>query len=280
MIFLLTINYNSSYLIQKLIASLPDHSQVSHKLIIVNNSKEDVGLNSLENESVSIIHSPKNLGFGSACNLGIRSVFEIERNAIIWIINPDAYLPPVHFKDIVEFFNTHSDLSILGTIVYTLQGKIWFAGGRFFPDQGSIVQTDLLSQSDRDYVSCDWVSGCSLLLNLKNFRSCPYFDHNYFLYYEDLDFCKRYTQQGHQVGITKRFGVIHQPSSITNRNIFNKIKHSTYSYLLTLHKYSPRTIQTIRLIKLWLYAIILILFKPQVSLGKITGIIYYFNNLP
>jgi len=81
MIFLLTVNYNS----------LPDRTKVDYKLLIVNNSQEDVALNALQNEFISIIHSQKNVGFGSACNVGIRSIFEIKRDAIIWIVNPDAY---------------------------------------------------------------------------------------------------------------------------------------------------------------------------------------------
>ena len=41
-------------------------------------------------------------------------------------------------------------------------------------------------------------------------------------------------KQGYQVPITSKFRVIHSPSSITNENKFNKIKHSTFSYFLTL----------------------------------------------
>ena len=277
MIFLLTVNYYSSHLIQKLIDSLPDRFLTTGKLIIVNNSQEDLSLNPLESNCVSIIHSPKNLGFGSACNVGIRSIFEIDRNAIIWLINPDAHLPPLQFQDIVDFFDIHSNLSILGTIIYTHEGKVWFAGGKFIAQKGAILQTNLFHESDRPYLSCDWVSGCSLLLNLRNFAEPPAFDERYFLYYEDFDFCQRYRNQGHSVAITARFSVIHKPSSITNRNQFQKIKHSTFSYFLTLQKYSPLWIQIVLFGKLLLYAIILLPFKPSIAIGKLMGIVHYLK---
>ena len=277
MIFLLTVNYYSSHLIQKLIDSLPDRFLTTGKLIIVNNSQEDLSLNPLESNCVSIIHSPKNLGFGSACNVGIRSIFEIDRNAIIWLINPDAHLPPLQFQDIVDFFDIHSNLSILGTIIYTHEGKVWFAGGKFIAQKGAILQTNLFHESDRPYLSCDWVSGCSLLLNLRNFAEPPSFDERYFLYYEDFDFCQRYRNQGHSVAITARFSVIHKPSSITNRNQFQKIKHSTFSYFLTLQKYSPLWIQIVLFGKLLLYALILLPFKPSIAIGKLMGIVHYLK---
>ena len=279
MIFLLTVNYRSSYLIQKLINSLPDRSLTPYQLMIVNNSSEDTSLDTLKKyDFISIIHSPKNLGFGSACNIGIRRIFKIEPQAIIWIINPDAYLPQINFKEVTEFFNTHSELSIVGTIVYDLQGKIWFSGGKFIADRGSILHMSI-RQNDQDYVFCDWVSGCSLLINLKKFSEPPLFDTQYFLYYEDLDFCQRYRSQGYSIAITSKFNVVHAPSSITNQNQFNKIRHSTFSYLLTLKKYSPLFVQILGLIKLFIYAIILLPFKTDVAIGKLMGITNYVNHL-
>jgi GT2 family glycosyltransferase len=277
MIFLLTVNYKSSHLIQKLIHSLPDRNEVSYKFLIINNSQDDIDLIHLENDFISIINSQENIGFGSACNLGIRSIFNLDNQAIIWLINPDAYLSPLQLKDVVEFFEIYPNISILGTVIYTLEGQIWFSGGRFIPDQGAILQVDPIHERDQDYIPCDWVSGCSLILNLKNFSEPPSFDPAYFLYYEDLDFCQRYRTQGYTVAITSKFSVIHSPSSITNQNKFHKIKHSTFSYFLTLQKYSPIWIQLMFFIKLFIYALILLPFKTSVSIGKLVGIKNYIR---
>ncbi len=277
MIFLLTVNYKSSHLIQKLIHSLPDRHEVSYKFIIINNSPEDIELVKLESEFISIVNLQENLGFGSACNLGIKSIFELDKKAIIWLINPDACLCPLKLQDFISFFNSNPHVSILGTIIYTLEGTVWFSGGRFLPDQGTFSQVDLIDQKDQEYIPCDWVSGCSLILNLNNFSEPPSFDSTYFLYYEDLDFCQRYQKQGYQVAITSKFSVIHSPSSITNENKFNKIKHSTFSYFLTLHKYSPMWVQVILFLRLFIYALILLPFQTQIAVGKLVGIKNYIS---
>ena len=226
---------------------------------------------------MQIIHAEGNIGFGNACNLGIEYIFNEDQQAIIWIINPDAYLPKNSLAEVNIFFDSHSDLSIVGTIIYTPEGEVWFAGGRFLPKIGAIIQEDLLTYTDKPYVICDWVSGCSLMINLRNFSEVPLFDPVYFLYYEDFDFCQRYANQGYLIAVTNQVSVIHQPSSITNRNVFLKIKYSTYSYLITLEKYTNLAIQIIRLTRLILYAIILIAIKPQVSLGKIQGVLMYLR---
>lgn len=176
------------------------------------------------------------------------------------------------------FFNLYPELSILGTIIYNPENKIWFAGGHFIPENGAILEVDLLTNTDTDYVNCDWVSGCSLIVNLHNFSECPLFDNAYFLYYEDFDFCKRYTNQGHLIAVTKKIAVIHQPSSITNRNIFKKIRYSTYSYLFTINRYTNKFIFNMRFIQQIFKATIALPIKPKAALGKIYGIFDYVRN--
>ncbi|MBD2445889.1 glycosyltransferase family 2 protein [Nostoc sp. FACHB-152] len=277
MIYFLTVNYYSTKLVVKLINSLPSSTEINYKIIIINNSPEDTEINNFKNQSVQIINAETNIGFGKACNLGIKYIYHQDKQAIVWIINPDAYLAEPCLATAQIFVDSHPELSIIGSIIYTPTGEVWFGGGNFIPATGAIISQDLLTNTDKDYITCDWISGCSLIINLRNFSEIPLFDPAYFLYYEDFDFCRRYAQQGHLIAVTKQFSVIHQPSSITNKNIFLKIKHSTYSYLLTLERYTNKEIQIVRLTRLISYSLVLFLVKPQVALGKISGVLMYLR---
>jgi len=276
-IYFLTVNYYSTNLVTKLISSIQASKNISYKIVIINNSPDDFCIHALKSESIVILEAGSNLGFGSACNLGLSWIYAQNTQAIVWLINPDAYIVESSLDKVNPFFEVYPELSILGTIVYTPNDKVWFAGGRFIPLTGTILAHDLLTNSDTAYICCDWVSGCSLLINLQNFRDCPKFDSAYFLYYEDFDFCKRYADQGHLIAVTKQLSVIHKPSAITNRNTFRKIKHSTYSYLLTLEKYTNTLVLLIRLTRLIAYALILILVKPKVAFGKLYGVLLYLR---
>ena len=278
MIYFLTINYYSTNLIAKLIDSLPSYSDSKYQVIIINNSPDDNSINDIQYQSTIIIDAEKNIGFGGGCNLGLKWIYNQDKQGIVWIINPDAYLPENSLEKAQFFVNSHPQLSILGTIIYTSENKIWFAGGRFIREHGAILEVDLLTNTDIDYTNCDWVSGCSLIINLKNFSECPLFDNAYFLYYEDFDFCRRYANKGHLIGITRKFSVIHQPSSITNRNILTKIRYSTYSYLFTINRYANKSIFTMRFIMQIIKATMGLIIKPQAALGKIYGIYDYMRN--
>ncbi|MFN6472021.1 MAG: glycosyltransferase [Nostoc sp. SerVER01] len=272
MIYFLTVNYYSTNLILKLIKSIHKTSDVGYKVIIINNSPDDRSIDNLKTDSVLIFNAGANLGFGCACNLGLKWIYIQDPQAYVWIINPDAYLTENTLEKVQPFLELHPKISILGTLICTPKGEVWFAGGRFTPQTGAIIYEKKVENIDADYINCDWISGCSLILNLKNFTECPYFDSDYFLYYEDVDFCLRYANRGHIVAINNNLLVLHEGSSITNRNIFLKFKNGTYGYLLTIDKHTNKVIFHVRLSFQVLKAILLIILKPKAGLGKFYGI--------
>lgn len=278
MIYFLTVNYDSTDLIAELIKSIQLSGDTPYQIVIVNNSPDDGHIYSLKSETVLILETGDNLGFGNGCNVGLNWIYAQDSQAVVWLINPDACLIPNSLENIDLFFDRFPEISILGTIIYTPSGTIWFAGGCFIRHTGTISTVDLLTHSETAYISCEWVSGCSLLVNFRNFQHCPQFDPAYFLYYEDFDFCRHYASLGHIIGVTQQFGAIHQPSTITNRNIFRKIQHSTYSYLLTLERYTNQLVLLLRLTRLLLYAILLVGIKPKVAFGKLYGILLYLKH--
>lgn len=95
MIYFLTVNYYSTHLIAKLIGSLPNHKNLDFKVVIINNSPNDDSIDNLKDDYVIILNAVKNLGFGNACNLGLEFIYTEDSQAIVWIINPDAYFKKI-----------------------------------------------------------------------------------------------------------------------------------------------------------------------------------------
>ncbi|MCT7962377.1 glycosyltransferase [Laspinema sp. D1] len=281
MLYFVTVNYYSNELIEQLIQSIEDSSALEYRVIIVNNSPTDVSIYQLECESTVILESGENVGFGAGCNLGLDWVYQQDPQGIVWLINPDTVLGSQGWEQVPNLLAANPEVSILGTIVYEPTGTLWFAGGVFIPSQGAILEKNLLSlEGDADYVPCDWVTGCSLLINLGQFSECPTFDPDYFLYYEDFDFCRRYAAQGHIIGVTPKLSLIHAPSSITDTQVKDKFKHSTYSYLKTMEKYSPKQVLVSRFFRLIAHALILIFIKPEMAWGKFAGLAQYCQRSP
>lgn len=280
MIYFVTVNYYSTDAIAKLIKSIHAYGSVDYKFIIVNNSANDAAIQQLKTDKIIILEAGENLGFGRGCNRGLNWIYSKDPQAIVWLINPDAYFIDNSLQQAKLFLSTYAEISILGTIVCEPKGKIWFNGGEFMPKNGEIIAKEILNdEPEKAYMHTQWVTGCSLLINLKQFPDCPQFDPDYFLYYEDCDFCLRYAKQGHIIAMTDQIKVIHQPSSITNRNINLKIQHSIYSYLLTLEKHTSHLVLMYRFVKITLSALILLPFQRKIAMSEIKGVWKYCERI-
>lgn len=285
-LYFLIVNYNSSQLIERLINSLAlkPEDKAQYQITIVNNSPKDKEICCLKNESIKIIEAGSNLGFGRACNLGLDWIYSQDKRAIAWLINPDTYFNldaediEAHPVDIaIALFQKYPQISLLGTTVYDSQGKLTSAGGLFTPGTAALKTIDSLPENSAEYWQTDWTSGCSLSIDLAKFASCPKFDPRYFMYYEDLDFCLRYNQQGHQIAVTPLIKVFHDTSTISDRNLFAKYQYVTRSYLIHIEKHGSRNTFIRTNLRMMANTVRLILFRPQQGWGKLIGIYQYWQ---
>jgi N-acetylglucosaminyl-diphospho-decaprenol L-rhamnosyltransferase len=273
MLYLIVVNYESTELIRHLLASIP--TMPNYQVIIVNNSPRDRAIHALTSSSIQVLEAGSNLGFGGGCNLGLQWLYEQDKGAIAWLLNPDTQLQSDSLQKAQQFCQTYTDLSIIGTVIREPDDTIWFAGGEFEPGNGKIVAGQTLPQNVTAYWETAWVTGCSLLLNLKNFPTCPQFHPDFFLYYEDFDFCRRYADQGHQIVVTDQIQVTHRPSSITSRNPTLKLEYSTESYLLALANHTPPRVVLYRLGRIVFRALRLSVVEPQTAIAIIKGVRNY-----
>jgi N-acetylglucosaminyl-diphospho-decaprenol L-rhamnosyltransferase len=281
-IYFITINYYSTELIKRLITSIAAAAK-EYSILIVNNSPDDTSINRLAKAypSIIVITAEKNLGFGAGCNLGIQYVYKLNPQAIIWLINPDTKIEKIAISYIKKCFNQDHSIAILGTRVRDLQGKIWFGFGTFNRWTGSLKHQLAGGESSDSLVNtlpCHWVSGCSMLLNLSQFKNCPSFDPNYFLYYEDADLCERYYKQGYRIAVTQAVLVTHTVSALSQRNPCTQFKHATFSKLYFLQQHGTALALYLNLLYMLVLVVLLFPKNRPVALGRwqgLTNFIYW-----
>jgi GT2 family glycosyltransferase len=284
-IYFLTVNYYATELIRRLISSIyecEDSDRSNHQLIIVNNAIDDPEISDLEGNGITVLHALDNLGFGRACNLGLNWIYERDAAATVWMVNPDAYLGDGAIAHLTGLLQAHPEIAILGTSVYDASGHLCFGGGRFTPGNGAIwEETASISTIEKDveYATTDWVTACSMVLNLKHFSQCPYFDPDYFLYYEDFDFCRRYAKQGYRIYFSDRVRVIHQTSAIASRNSCLKIANEIYSYLLSLEKHANIPVLGFRLARIAIASVLQMFYSRRKATSKLTGVAMYCQRI-
>jgi len=242
-ITILTVNYHCAALTGRLIDSCLRAGGRDLSVVVIDNSPNDPELEKLKqaNPAVTIIQSRKNIGYGAACNLGLEYIESEDRNAVVWILNPDARLLPDSITAVKQILSANPLIPILGTAICDFDGQAWFQEGSFNHWLGSFPDRSHHRSEAHDgaaFKATTWVSGCSMILNLPALSRAPQFDVRLFLYYEDVDLCLRLGYQGHQVYVTKSTLAEHAISQTMADQPTLKFRHATFSKLYVLHRHA------------------------------------------
>ncbi|MCP9860316.1 MULTISPECIES: glycosyltransferase [unclassified Cyanobium] len=280
-LFFITVNYFCSNLIGELIASTTSYGEADCEFIVVNNSPGDTAIDAVANQhGVTLLQASHNLGFGSGCNLALDHVHQRDPQALAWLINPDAHLLPEAISYVRSCISNDPSIAILGTRIMDMDGRLWFSQGSFNPWLGTLKHRfDDVVASPRPITThpTRWLSGCSMVFNLAAFDSCPRFDPQYFLDYEDADICLRYERLGHRVRVTQAVLVEHQVSAITQRVPGAKFRHATFSKLYLLHRHATPLALGLNLLYFALRPVTFLAKDPDRAKGRWAGLLDYLR---
>jgi GT2 family glycosyltransferase len=157
----------------------------------------------------------ENLGFAGGCNAGARDC--IGRGADwVWFLNNDARVEPDTLSLLIANAAKQPQAAALGAVVYTPsgQGYVPNGGGEIDFKRGKTYERKQ-PEPGAETLSCEWLSGCNLLVDSRKFESVGGFDEQYFLYFEDTDLCFRLRQAGWQCLLVPQARVEHAGGAST-----------------------------------------------------------------
>ena len=175
------------------------------KILIVENSETFVHKDKILSKfnNVEILCTGKNLGYGGGNNFGINTV----KTDYILILNPDVVCGKDFFSNLSNVIEESKDFTIIGC--QYLQDKIFMPAGFFDNKENEEFTKCFKNDEINDLVKVDWVTGCSMLLDLKKFDNKKIFDENFFLYFEEFDLCKSLKKKGGKVYSSKKLKIHH-----------------------------------------------------------------------
>ena len=233
------VNYKSFQYLDKCLASIIESSRdFNFEIIIVNNDQEKLGKitcfdkNCLEiiefevdgkkskkpeiGSKVVILEINKNIGFGRANNIGILH----SRGKYICFINPDVQIKSKSIVNIINEFESNPKTGIIGPKIIQkidLNGveviQEWSVGvdpslKELLFSKIGLSKSIKISKSDNK-IEVDWVTGACLFIRKRIFLEVGGFDENFFLYFEDIDLCKKTRVQEKKIIYLPQFKVLH-----------------------------------------------------------------------
>ena len=208
------VSWNTRELTLQCLDSLADTGGLQTEIIVVDNASHDGSPDSIETlfPKVRIIRNPCNLGFSGANNIGIRQ----SMGDYICLVNSDVVVLRGCLSNMYHYMEAHPGIGLLGpkilwpdarTVQRSCMGypTIWnmlcraLGMDALFP-QLKIFGGFLMPHWRHNNVrEVDVINGCFWMVRRSAMNVVGLLDENFFMYAEDIDWCKRFKDQGWRV---------------------------------------------------------------------------------
>ena len=231
---IIILNYKQKGLVKQCIKGIVTaQPQLKYELIVVDNDSKDGSLEMvnvmfkeekqlgnqpelplnkpLEIPSIKTIQSESNDGFAAGNNLGIQKA----SGKYIMIINPDIAVVPGALEEMVNFLESNSSVGMISPKLINPDGSVQYSCRRFPNIFTPIYRRTILGKLPfakkylTDYLmmdfdhsnskEVDWLFGACLLIRKSILDRIGMFDERFFMYFEDLDLCRRFWQAGFKI---------------------------------------------------------------------------------
>lgn len=215
MVTAIVLNYRDGIQTVRCVQSLLKQTIVRElEILIIENHSQDDSIGSIRNRlkefpNVRILETRDNIGFGKGYDTGIQQA----QGKYILINNPVKILPPDGLEKMIAAMDKDSSIGILGPKLVHDDGSVRLSA-RSFPRLGDVfikrtplqvvfknrmkkyLQLDANHDDQRDV---DWLVGGCLLIRRDLLEQLGGFDERFFLFFEDIDLCRRCWNAGKRV---------------------------------------------------------------------------------
>jgi hypothetical protein len=205
------VNWNARDFLRDCLRSLADRvSEYPLEIIVVDNGSIDGSAECVEREfpRVQLIRNQSNLGFARANNIAIRQ----SNGRYVCLINSDVKVLKDCITHLVDYCEQHHDVGMVGPCVFGADGRrqrscrgfptLWntfcrsLALDTIFPKRKVFTGYSLSHWSQDTLRAVDILSGCFWLVRREAIAQVGLLDESFFMYGEDMDWCKRFWGTG------------------------------------------------------------------------------------
>ena len=206
------------------LASLPGaNTATSVQIVVVDNASGDgtVAMVEASFPHVRLVKNAENVGFAAANNQALK----MSRSRYLLLLNPDTIVHPGAFDVLVRFMDHHPDAWCAGPALANTNGTLQRTGVRF-PSLWNIFCESLLLDrmfpmgrlfgAHRELYTdpsklrkVDYVQGAALLVRQEVIERIGGLDENFFMYFEEADWCYRMRESGGSVFYVPEATVVH-----------------------------------------------------------------------
>jgi GT2 family glycosyltransferase len=234
-----------------------DHPLLTAEIIVVDNASTDGSVEMVRSEfpQVTLIANPENRGFTGGNNQGIAAA----QGRYVLLLNPDAEALDNAPAALTRFMDAHPDVGLIGPQLLFPDGQVQ-SSRRRFPTLATLLFEStwleplaprsllrryyLLDQPDDATLDVDWVMGAAMLVRREAIDQVGVFDEGFFMYSEEVDWCRRIKAAGWRVVYHPSVQVVHHEGRSSEQAVSARHINFQRSKIRYVRKYHGRLLAT------------------------------------
>jgi len=170
----------------------------SYKVLVIENSNDGVFKNNIEKKfkNAECVLTGENLGYGKANNIGLKRT----NTKYALILNPDTTLDPSALENFFKVIKKIPDFAIIAPSIQEEKNA-----------KNNVNNSNPISVKS--------VKGFAMFLNMSEFKNVGFFDENFFIYFEEIDLCKRLTNNNKKIYLVPNIRIKHFGAQSHNKSI-------------------------------------------------------------
>jgi N-acetylglucosaminyl-diphospho-decaprenol L-rhamnosyltransferase len=171
----------------------------------------------------SVLPQNRNGGFAFGNNAGIRVALQSASHVgYVMLLNPDTIVRRGAIRTLIDRMESRQRIGIAGSLLENTDGTVECSAHNTHSPLGELesgARLGIFSRMLQHYAvsppmreaahECGWVSGASLMIRRAVFEEIGLLDENYFLYFEEADFCRRARKAGWEIWFVPESRIVH-----------------------------------------------------------------------
>jgi len=217
------VSWNVCDLLRQCLRSILANLQACElEIIVVDNASGDDSVEMVRAEfpAVRLIANDQNRGFPAANNQGIA----IAQGRYVFLLNPDTEVVDDALATMIAFADERPDVGVIGPQLLNPDGSVQSSRRRLptlatavfestwltpYAPRSVLRRYRMLDTPDEMTQDADWVDGAALMARRRAIEQIGPLDEGFFMYSEELDWCRRFGEGGWRVVYLPDARIIH-----------------------------------------------------------------------
>ncbi|MBI4281224.1 glycosyltransferase family 2 protein [Candidatus Uhrbacteria bacterium] len=254
LVSIVIVNYNTKGLLKYCLRGIAVAKlSFVYEVLVVDNASSDGSSDMVRRlfPDVRLFPEATNRGFAHGNNIGIAHA----HGRYVLIMNPDIVVRSGALETLADFLERHPHVAVAGPRLTNPDGSLQYSCFHF-PDlfipfyrrtlfgrlpfaRRAIAQYCMTSANHAKAQTVDWLLGATIMIRKSAIDAVGLMDERFFLYFEDVDWCRRFWKEGHEVWYVPEASLthFHQRESAEVTGIATMFSKAARAHIVSYVKY-------------------------------------------